>query len=330
MTVLSWIPVGVGLRGTSYGGTEAEIIAWLDDFFTKMDTLNWTKTSDTGQYVIGGGGKTYLGTINNEVLAFRLYRFDDVHVATNPLYIRLEFRRNYSISLANGAFVQSIITVGTATDGAGTITTDVQSISQIIGSNNATIQVFSLTSKQSFACSVPSKGFIGVIFNPGNHLSRFSTSYPTDNLYHCDLAFFIERIPNPDGTPSTQGFTLFGPNHAVNYLGDYSLQHNYTNASLMKTRTKIFSGSLYDPTTGIPIFPQTFLMNDFLLNHFYHSVPTPVRSLALSAIKPAMLGGGTQFSAVAYGATENNYIVIPFTSALRPATSGMEVAMLWE
>lgn len=329
MTTLSWLPVGVGLRGTSYGGNEAEIIAWLDDFFLKMESLDFTQTADTGQYVYGGGGKTYVGTVNDAVLAYRIYRLNDILSVTHPLFIKLEFRRGMVSSLVAGSYAQSVITVGTATDGAGVVTADVTSLAAVYGTSNANAYAYVLTSKQSYACTVPSKGFAGVVFNPGQHLTRYTSNYGT-SFYHTDLCFFLERIPNSDGTPSTLGYTLYAPSARVDWGTNHSYAHNYTNAAVMTAQTRLFGGALYSTSNGIPIFPQTFVVNDFLVNHFYHTTPSPVRSLGLAAIRPETLGGGTQFTVNVYGNTETNFLNLPSTSALRASHNGTDLAMLWE
>lgn len=329
MTTLSWLPVGVGLRGTNYGGNEAEIIAWLDDFFLKMESLDFTQTADTGQYVYGGGGKTFLGTTVGQSLAYRIYKFEDAFASTHPLFIKLEFKRGLVSSLVAGAYIQSVITVGTATDGAGVVTTNVTTLGAAYGTSNANAYAYSLNAKQSYACTAPSKGFAGVVFNPGQHLIRYVSEYGAF-FHHTDLCFFLERIPNPDGTPSTLGYTLYAPSASVNWGGNYNYAHNYTNATIMTAQTKLFEGALYSTANGIPIFPQTFIVNDFLVNHFYHTTPSPVRSLGLAAIRPETLGGGTQFTVNVYGNTETNFLNLPSTSALRASHQGTDLAMLWE
>lgn len=330
MTVLSWLPVPLDFRGTTSAGSRENAIAGLDDLFTKLDQLDWTKTADIGQYPIGGdAGIDYINASVNTVLAYRMYRLSDVLTTTHPIYIKIWISVGWKAWTTNGGiFPKFNITVGTATDGTGNFVGATTSGYFAIGTGATySSNQYAPVGFQSFAASSHDKGFVGICFNAGKR--GFIVTSPANQMFS-DLGFFIERIPNPDGTPSTKGYTLFTPEQSI--VRSSSESYGHTEASIMVAKTHLFDGGVtYVANQGMPVFPQTFVSPDYLVNHFYHSTPNPVRSAALAAVKVVGLGAGAQFKTHVYGGVDSNFIVLPDEAKnLRPCAQEMRIAMLWE
>ncbi len=334
MTVLSWLPVpwdfGGASRTTPYPGNRTNAIAALDDLFTKLGLLDLTQTSDTGQYVFGGdSGINYVDAAANTVLAYRIYRLNDSLVLTHPLFIKIEISVGWKAWVNNGGvFPKTTITVGTATNGAGVITENAVSGFFAIGTNATySSNAYDPISFQSFASSSVDKAFLGFCFNAGK---KIHSNGIVGTQSFADIGFFLERIPNPDGTPSTTGFTLFTPEQSIDRA--FSDGYAHLEAVILRAKTRLTNeGKTYTADQGMPVFPQTFISPDYLVNHFYHSTPNPVRSVALAAVKVAGLGAGAQFTTHVYGGVDSNFIVLPDEAKnLRPCAQEIRIAMLWE
>lgn len=339
MTILSWMPVNVGIVGTAYGGVEGNAALWINDFYEKLGTLNLIQTADTGQYVFGTLQSPQYAVNGRANLAYRMYRFEDSLATTLPIYIRITiFRYGSPVGAANGSFHGFEVTVGSSVNGTGgfigpsqTFTTCLRSTSTSTASH-VTPAITGQVAYQSYALTNADKGAFGLVFNPGQKPIRAGATDSTAVL--SDLSFYIERIPNPDGTASAEGFTIWGRDHLPTWLNDFaSLTNDAKNTqdtNIVQGVTILANGTKYTTTYGCPVFPQTYIQNEYLVNNFYHSVPEPVRCSGLVAIAPSRVNGGVQFEAVAYGALPTNYIVLPDTSRLRGSSTPLTLAMLWE
>lgn len=318
MTAFSWVPPDTYIHQTNSGQTtNLTMMQFMDDFFAKMDMLDWTQTADTGQYVFGTDNLyTSLPDAQSigASLGFRIYRLDDSLATTFPIYVRVELTRGAGTK-TTGVRIGSRITVGTATNGSGVVSGGIAAVDCYAGySLNGSGTSFPARSYQSFACSAPENGFVGVVFNAG----RQDHAY---DMWFAPVCFFVERIPNPDGTPSDKGFSLFILNASFNSNNNFNNSGaSYTNVGNAKAYTYVYEeDKTYSHTDGIPYFPQTTLFtNKTLLNHFYHSTPGPVRSRCLVALPNSKLGKGSQFEAVTYGATSENFITMDRECAFKP------------
>ena len=96
----------------------ASLRQWVGGFFSSLNaTTGWLQTNDTGQAditaIVG------IGVTGDTPIGYRVYTFSDALSATNPVYVKIE----YGTGTAPGyAFPGMWITVGTGTNGAGTLT----------------------------------------------------------------------------------------------------------------------------------------------------------------------------------------------------------------
>ncbi|MFW2076580.1 hypothetical protein ACG94X_02450 [Acinetobacter sp. ULE_I010] len=273
--------------------------------------MDLTQTADTGQYVLGTTN-TYANLPNDGgTLAFQIYRLNDEFISTNPLFVKVQLNATQGFK-AVGFTIGSTITVGTATDGLGNITNN--SVSHTVICGYPYTKDFFNAAYQSFATTIPPKGFFAVVFNAG-------LQEPPYDMRFAPVAFCIERIPNEDGSPSNTGFTLFSS--GLNYTNNSSVNSNgaFGNVNVCVSKTVRFSDSkTFEHAFGAPFFAQSSFVDGALINHFYHTTPMPIRSSCVGSILANKLGKGTQFAATVYGNTPTNFIVMDGFCAFRPTS----------
>lgn len=96
------------------GSNDANFRAWGSGIAAAVVAVGLVKTTDTGQI---NWATVLAPSTTNQKRGYEIYRFDDLLQATRPVFIRLDF--------GSGGYQynpQIWLTVGTATDGAGTIT----------------------------------------------------------------------------------------------------------------------------------------------------------------------------------------------------------------
>lgn len=316
MTAISWIP---SIRNLSINYTAAQITEMLDTFFGNLNSLDLLQTTDTGQYITGDQSFYENLPAAGGTLAYRVYRLEDALVNELPLYIKVEMLAGFgSGKTTTGYALGSKITVGTATNGAGGITDNALTTQTLIGYAHRDTYPTTVTPKQSFASTNPNKGFFGVIYNPGVNSGNTYGSFSN----YAQFAFFIERIPNADGTPSIKGFTLWGQNINHDHNQDYfNPNGNLQNVATLISKTRLVdSNTTLENTQGGPYFPQTsFIGSDLLVNHLYHSTPLPVRATCMGAIRRGVIASGAQLEVNTYGEELINFVSVDAgETALRP------------
>lgn len=105
--------------------------AWVQAIRDACIAVGLVKTGDTGQIdlttvVAPTGGNTSGG--------YDIFRFNDALQGARPVFIKLE----YGLGTVSGASMSMAITVGTSTDGAGTINSSLIAPRRILGSGSAT------------------------------------------------------------------------------------------------------------------------------------------------------------------------------------------------
>ena len=94
----------------------AQLQAWINEIYTGLVTnCGLTQTADTGQDTVPSTA-VYSATTPT-VSSYYVFRFNDTLQATSPIYFKLEFGTSSAAGTAPGMW----ITVGTSTNGAGTI-----------------------------------------------------------------------------------------------------------------------------------------------------------------------------------------------------------------
>lgn len=88
---------------------------WVQKMHDLFAAIDLVQTSDTGQIDIPSASPTLT---NSGIYGYEMYRFDDELQSTNPIFVKVEYGSR--VGSAHGPYMR--FTVGTGTDGAGTIT----------------------------------------------------------------------------------------------------------------------------------------------------------------------------------------------------------------
>ncbi|MCI4437877.1 MAG: hypothetical protein JHC33_13805 [Ignisphaera sp.] len=110
------------------GNSDAQFRAWgsaVDGTFT---TFGWIRTSDTGQ--VNWATVTYASS-TNQSLGYSVFRMNDSLQGSYPVFLKIEYGNGLSSNCAPGLWV----TIGTGSDGSGTITGILKTRTQLATSN---------------------------------------------------------------------------------------------------------------------------------------------------------------------------------------------------
>lgn len=155
--------------------------AWATAF-SNMFSGHWVQTADTGQ--IDLGVVTLPGTTYTSI-GYQIWRMNDSLQATMPCYLRVDYSTGeYS------TYAHIIFTVGTGTDGAGTITL----------SNGGTPFRFGFNSQASSATGFLTKGSVDT--------NRICFKCYMGSSNYC-FTFCIERTHNSVGADTSAGIMVF-------------------------------------------------------------------------------------------------------------------------
>lgn len=177
------------------------------------------RTSDTGQVDIDAMVAP-AWTTPPYSMGYLVYRFNDALQATKPIFVKLEFVFvNYSTSsnstaTANGqGFMQTKMTFGTGTDGAGTITNaGGQVITPFVNWQSNTAETASRLADRignNYLTYNSEQGFLFFTYG-ANAIYRAGTSGGNLDVTFC--MFAIQRTVDDYGQPDGRGFVVFGRN----------------------------------------------------------------------------------------------------------------------
>jgi len=158
--------------------TDANFRAWGSAISAKFASMGLVNTTDTGQ--INWTTVTHPTTTNAKT-GYEIWRFNDTLQSTVPLYLKIEYG---SGGAANAPTLW--ISIGSGSNGSGTLTGQLGWVQAKIGTSNA-----NSTSTKNCVFSGDT-GRVGMAL-----WTDFSTGA---------CAWFIERTKNTDGTDSSLGF----------------------------------------------------------------------------------------------------------------------------
>lgn len=141
--------------------TDAEFRTWGQALSTALQAgsggQGLVKTADTGQ--INWTTATW-PAVNNTSAGYEIYRFDDNLQGTAPVFIKFEYGRG------DGQFNTIWFTIGTGTNGTGTLTTGVNARQQM---NQSTTSNTPTNTSTSRICVLP--GLVAIALYPGDSSS---------------------------------------------------------------------------------------------------------------------------------------------------------------
>lgn len=192
---------------------DADFRAWGSAISTALAAMGLVKTSDTGQI----DWTTVLKpTTANGVAGYEMWRFNDTLQATAPVFIKIEY------GVGGGVTIQSLwVTVGTGTNGAGTLVGQVGnryrcfssfadgtgSISYISGANNRIHMALNasrnLSNSTGMVLSVErTKDATGADDATGICMYSMAAAATTSFAAQDQVVPFTGTIPAQDGSPA--------------------------------------------------------------------------------------------------------------------------------
>ena len=169
--------------------TDIEFNHWVNRFVDGLTAIGMVQTADTGQTSFGSPLIPIPGT--NTDAGFQIWRFDDAqHAAGNPLICRFDFGTD---ATAGDAAID--ITVGTTTDGAGTMTGSVADTFEL----HSNLAPATPKTGPIFMCHA--EGFLGIYFGKG---AMSNPAQPRIAWF----TGFVCRSTDADGVPDSEAFFI--------------------------------------------------------------------------------------------------------------------------
>lgn len=176
--------------------------SWGSAISTALNAVGLVKTADTGQI----DWTTVQGTTTtNQKRGYEIWRFADSLQATRPVFIKLEYG-----SGANTTNPQIWLTVGTATDGAGTITAHPSFPNSVTPVRSTLWQ----TSSAFYSGTATSPVYVDSDGGGSVMLSGWYIVPGSSNPTYAAFLLLVERTRNWDGTPNGEGAWVFSSNFA--------------------------------------------------------------------------------------------------------------------
>lgn len=183
--------------------TDATFRAWGSAISAALATAGWVQTTDTGQI----NWTTVIRPVGvNTAAGYEIWKLADTLQATAPIFLKIEYGNGPATTLP-GVWT----TVGTASDGAGTLTS-------IAGSGT------SVTTRTAVHPSNSADSWQGGVLpihvnGDGSSLvlAMFPNTAPTNAA--SGMFFAVERFRNWDGTPNGDGFLAIWASNGVNSAG---------------------------------------------------------------------------------------------------------------
>ena len=195
----------------------ANFQAWINEIYTALvTTCGLTQTTDTGQDSVPSTA-VYTATTTT-IVSFYVFRFNDTLQATSPIFIKVEFGTGNS---ANAPLMY--VTVGSSTNGAGTITGLATPRCQLASGQPPSSTIVSYPSRY---CYNATQGFCGFCWKIGGYTAGVSLG-----------GFQIARSVNASGAPTADTANCFLQNNTTGAqsYGPILQALNYNQSLVMPT-----------------------------------------------------------------------------------------------
>jgi len=292
------------------GATATEWRKWIQGIHDALAAIGLVQTADTGQLTISTASVPGINTWTN----YEVWRFNDALQSTHPIFFRIDYGTGNSAGRADFR-----LTVGTASDGAGTITGNTLLAATVASPTPATA---SSTEYPSYASGDGSSFSIALWPATGNlagHLGGFTIARAcnTDGTYRGDAlviaGFGGQSFFHVIGHDGTSGSAKSAQNVYAPVMLPYAVNGN--NASTGSTLSE-------DGTTA-PVYPipcaapgvEPFVLNSMVVVHPGDAGATSVIQVATINGEartyrafPTISSGSTGPGVIAVGASANNTI----------------------
>lgn len=291
------------VTATNSASTDAEFRALVVELQTQFAAIGLVQAADSGQI----DSATVLKPSSNGVAGYEIWKFNDALQATAPVFLKIE----YGFLGAN--IFQLWLTVGTGSDGAGTLT---GTVSTRVQCSTAFSSTFSARVCTNYLCY--KDGFLGLI-----HKFGFQGSAASQN------GFAVCRTCDGTGAWTGDGCVIYTRQRATSALT--------AGVPVLQALRFAAPASAYPSTAsgGFCIAPHS--RGDAIgadVPIFLHWMPVPemVPVLGLCSHLSSTFALGT-FSATLVGSTARTYFTVASNSWLGYGTDSsslFSIAMLWE
>lgn len=260
--------------------SDATFRLWGSELATKLAAIGLVQTADTGQI----NWATVTRPAVNVYAGYEIWRFNDSLQGSAPIFFKLEYGTS---NTANGPATR--ITVGTGSNGSGTITG--QSTAATVCCHTGAL-TDAVTNRQSYACAVDGIAWV-------------TTKYGAGGTDVNAVSFKIERTVDSTGAPTTTGFLLYAC-QATTTAGTPTVQF---------VRTIATASTFAANTSGLYTFVPHGITNSVTgsdTQAFLHWVPTPKVAPVLGSCSMlfAEAAFGTSFSTTLVGTTPRTYLSV--------------------
>lgn len=232
----------------------AAIQAVCQPFHSWLSTIGWVQTADTGQidFTAGSGSLPAISTGG----AYQIWKFGDSLQSTAPYFFRFE----WGGGVYDGQSLAMALTVGTATDGAGNITT--QASSRMIISTAAKYLVTNLCYMSGDVDRVAFGMFDGPVgsesFFIGIDRSRNSSGTTTGTNCH---VFMAGQAIATSGTSNTGAWSC-----SVPQSGTVDSSCGLWHGAFNQAQNSMYGASYVGTAIPIPynVYPQGEVMNQLI------------------------------------------------------------------
>ncbi len=252
---------------------------WGKGLSDAMELVGFTKTADTGQIdwttvAAPVAGSTYQG--------YEIRQFTDAIQSTVPILVKLEYGSN---TTTGGVGVCIRITVGSASDGGGTLTGDVSAYFYITSGNSTT----PLTSY------ISSDG------------GRINLALWVSNTNYC-CAFWIERLKDSNGAATDDGVHIFSATQAN------SRNYTYTATQFLPPSGAAYPAAVSRATSALQNLGATYNENIGLFPIYPNLGYAGNPDLGGLMFNAAELGTAGSFMTVSMYGSNHVFMIMGFTA----------------
>jgi hypothetical protein len=273
--------------------------AWVTDFVSRLGEVGLVQTADTGQIDIA---TATLPATTNTAAGYQVWKFSD-----NTIFLKFEYG-----TAGTTDKIGLFCTVGTGSDGAGTLTGTVSS------RRNASLNVGLSspgTARLSFMSHSVADGFFG-----------FNLYVSSGTGEGSNATLIVARSADPNGTPNAQGVTVYWRDFNNNSIGYARVQALNFLTGIAQTVSSDGSYGFVPhgiTNTSVGVDQQAFV-------HFT-AFPQAYPVMQVATVSAVEFPVGATFSATLVGATPKNYICLDTRMyGTSVAAENFRVAMLWE
>jgi hypothetical protein len=283
--------------------SDAGFRAWGAELNAKLVAAGLVQTADTGQI----NWTTVTRAAANSNAGYEIWGFNDSLQGSAPIYLRLDFGSGSATNIP-----RIRLTVGTSTNGSGTIGGSATAVRTISASAGTTAGIANYA---SYLCIA--EGFVGLVWKAGGSTAAYAWG-----------GFMICRSCDSDGVPDGRGC------HIIFHSNSGGANSDTANQSIRFTATAVVYSqnalvlSIYVPGN----VTSSMVGSDFQAYLAWMVNPQVLPCFALCGVFLAELTLGNTFTATLVGGSARTYIQTDLQIGQTCETAGASVGlcMLWE